>query len=83
MEHLVQCSAVTLVTRTVYREDLQKLKDKLQEREKEAEKASGAAATVTGVKGQGRSSSSSTAAARRGRKTGPPEDSLRLQFVHG
>ena len=66
----------------MYREDLQKLKHKLLEREKEAEKATSAAASP-GVKGHGRASSSSAAAARRGRKTGPPEDSLRLEFVHG
>lgn len=63
---------------------MQKLKDRLQEKEKEAEMASGAAATPS-VRGKGpvRTSSSSAAAARRGRKAGPPEDSLRLEFVHG
>ena len=71
------CNDRSFSPRTVYREDLKKLKERLQEREKEAERE-------TGLGKKGRAiRSSSAASARQGRKAGPPEDSLRLEFVHG
>ena len=56
----------------MYREDLQQLKRKLQEKEKEESAAVAAKSGGRGIR-----------AAAAGRKSGVPEDSLTLEFVHG